>query len=196
LLFDLGGVLVEFAGPHELGKHLRWASTPDVILRRWSECPHTEKFECGKMTPREWAERFIEDWDVDLAPDEFLVKFSSWSRRVLPGGKELLEQLRPRFRLGALSNSNELHWERNTNELRVLDFFEFAISSHHVGWCKPDPRIFEVALKRANVSSPDAIVFFDDLAANVDAARSAGLRAYQVRGVDDLRHRLITERFL
>ena len=37
LLFDFGGVLVEFAGPKELGRHLRWSSTPEVILQRWTD---------------------------------------------------------------------------------------------------------------------------------------------------------------
>ena len=196
LLFDFGGVLVEFAGPKELGQHLRWSSTPDVILKRWTECPHTEEFERGKLSPVEWAERFIREWDVNLKPDEFLTKFTTWSRRVLPGAQELLEQLRSRYRLAALSNSNELHWERNTHELRLIELFEFAISSHQVGLCKPDPEIFRIAIERAHVSSPDAIVFFDDLAANVEAAKAAGLRAHQVRGVEELRDRLIRERLL
>ena len=196
LLFDFGGVLVEFAGPKELGQHLRWASTPDVILKRWTECPHTDEFERGTLSPPQWAERFIREWDVDLGPHEFLAKFTTWARRVLPGAKELLEELRPRYRLAALSNSNELHWERNTNELRIIELFEFAISSHQVGVCKPDPKIFEIAVNRANVSSPQSIVFFDDLAANIDAAKAAGLRAYQVRGVEELRDRLIRERLL
>ena len=193
LLFDLGGVLVEFAGPKELGQHLPWPSTPEVILKRWTECPHTDEFERGKLSPAEWAERFIRDWDVNLTPEEFLAKFTTWSRRVLPGARELLEKLRHRYRLAALSNSNELHWERNTNELRILELFEFAISSHEIGLCKPDPQIYKVALERAKVSSPDAIVFFDDLAANVNAAKSVGLRAYQVRGVDELRERILAE---
>jgi glucose-1-phosphatase len=196
LLFDLGGVLVEFAGPKELGQHLRWPSTPGVILERWIKCQHTEQFERGKLSPVQWAERFIRDWDVNLKPEEFLTKFTTWSRRVLPGAKELLEQLRSRYRLAALSNSNELHWERNTNELRLIELFEFAISSHAVGLCKPDPAIYRVALERANVSSPDAVMFFDDLAANVEAAKSVGMRAYQVRGVDQVRQRLIDEALL
>jgi epoxide hydrolase-like predicted phosphatase len=196
LLFDFGGVLVEFAGPKELGQHLRWPSTPDVILKRWTECPSTDEFERGKLTPAQWAERFIQDWDVNLKPEEFLAKFTTWSRRVLPGARELLEELRTRYRLAGLSNSNELHWERNTNELRILELFEFAISSHQVGLCKPDPEIYKIALERAQVSSPDAIVFFDDLAANVDAAKSIGLRAYQVRGVDELRASLYAEGLL
>ena len=121
LLFDFGGVLVEFAGPNELGRHLRWPSTPAVILDRWTKCPHTDEFERGQLSPSEWAERFIHDWDVDLRPDVFLATFRTWSRRVLPGARDLLEQLRPHYRLAALSNSNELHWERNANELRVLE---------------------------------------------------------------------------
>jgi epoxide hydrolase-like predicted phosphatase len=196
LLFDFGGVLVEFAGPKELGQHLRWPSTPDVILQRWVQCPHTDEFERGQLSPAQWAERFIKDWDVDLTPNEFLAKFTTWSRRVLPGAKELLEELRAHYRLGALSNSNELHWERNTNELRIIELFEFAISSHQVGLCKPDPDIYEVAIDRAKVSSPEAIVFFDDLATNVEAAKSVGMRAYQVRGVDQIRERLMSEGLL
>ena len=196
LLFDFGGVLVEFAGPNELGQHLRWSSTPEIILKRWTECPHTEEFERGKLSPVQWAERFIRDWDVNLKPEEFLTKFTTWSRRVLPGAKELLEQLRSRYRLAALSNSNELHWERNTHELRIIELFEFAISSHQVGLCKPDPQIFNVAIERANVAAPDAIVFFDDLATNVEAAKAAGLRAYQVRGVEELRATIARERLL
>jgi glucose-1-phosphatase len=196
LLFDLGGVLVEFAGPKELGRHLRWPSTPDVILKRWTECPHTDEFERGKLSPAAWAERFVRDWDVNLTAEELLTKFTTWSRRVLPGAKELLEQLQGRYRLAALSNSNELHWERNTHELRIIELFEFAISSHEVGLCKPDPQIFEIAIERANVSSPHAIVFFDDLATNVEAAKAAGLRAYQVGGVNQLRDRLIGEGLL
>ena len=196
LLFDFGGVLVEFAGPKELGRHLRWPSTPEVILKRWTECPHTDEFERGQLSPVQWAERFIRAWDVDLKPEEFLARFTTWSRRVLPGARELLEQLRTRYRLAALSNSNELHWERNTNELRIIELFEFAISSHQVGLCKPDPTIYKIALERAKVSSPDAIVFFDDLAANVEAAKSVGLRAYQVRGVEELRERVVTEGLL
>ena len=131
-----------------------------------------------------------------LTPEEFLTRFTTWSRRVLPGARELLEQLRGRYRLAALSNSNELHWERNTNELRIIELFEFAIASHEVGLCKPNPQIYEIALERAKVSSPDAIVFFDDLATNVEAAKSVGLRAFQVRGVDELRARIFAEGLL
>ena len=31
-----------------------------------------DEFERGQLSPAEWAERFIHDWDVDLRPDAFL----------------------------------------------------------------------------------------------------------------------------
>jgi putative hydrolase of the HAD superfamily len=195
LLFDLGGVLIDWAGPRELGQYLRTPSTQSEILQRWVECPHTDQFERGVLSPAEWAERFVDDWGVTLEPAEFLTVFRTWSRCVLPGARELLDSLRPRFRLAALSNSNTLHWDRNRNDLKVLELFEFAISSHEVGACKPDPAIFTVALERAVLPAED-VMFFDDLAANVEAACSLGIRGRQAKGVDGVRRCLEREGLL
>ena len=195
LLFDLGGVLVDFSGPREIGQYLRTALTPAEILARWVNCPHTDAFERGALSSKEWAARFVNDWGVTLEPEEFLKAFRTMTRRVLPGARELLDSLRPRFRLAALSNSNELHWDRNTNELKVLELFEFAISSHEVGLCKPDPAIYKVAIDRAGVA-PDAIMFFDDLPANVEAACAVGIRGRQAKGVEGVRAVLAAEGLL
>ena len=65
--------------------------------------------------------------------------------------------------------------------------FEFAISSHQVGVCKPDPAIYQAALRRAGVA-PDAVAFFDDLQENVDAATRLGMRAFRTEGVEAVRN--------
>jgi putative hydrolase of the HAD superfamily len=70
-----------------------------------------------------------------------------------------------------------------------------AISSHQVGAAKPDPAIYEEALERLDVP-PDAIMFFDDVHANVVAASALGMRAFQVEGVGGLRQRLAAEGLL
>jgi HAD superfamily hydrolase (TIGR01509 family) len=186
LMFDLGGVLVDFAGPRELGQYLRTPATPRDILDRWIDCPHTKEFERGRISSQEWATRFIAAWGVDLEPAEFLTEFRSWSRCILPGAKELLDSLRSRYRLAALSNSNEIHWERNTNELGIIQLFDVALSSHQLGLCKPDPEIFRAALTRLDTPA-SAVMFFDDMAVNVDVAASIGIYAHQVSGVVETR---------
>ena len=195
LLFDLGGVLIEFSGVRDVAPLLRSAATESEILERWSGCPHTKAFGLGLLSREEFADRFVRDWGLTLPPEHFLQAFRSWSRSLLPGAEELLSSLRPRFRLAALSNSNEVHWERNANDLGIDALFDLAISSHQVGFSKPDPRIYRLALERLDVS-PDAVMFFDDAPANVVAASRLGMRAFLVDGVEGVRQRLIREGML
>ncbi len=194
LLFDLGGVLVDFSGPRDLAAFMRTPAAPSDILKKWAACPHTIAYEGGQLSAHQWAERFVRDWDLDLTPDTFLTEFCSWSRGFFPGVRELLAELRPRYRLAALSNSNALHWKRN-DELRIPQEFEFAIASHEVGSCKPDAAIFLAVLDRARLS-PDRVMFFDDLPENVAGAAACGMRAFQVEGVGGVRRCLIAQGLL
>jgi len=191
LLFDLGGVLAEFSGTRDLARFMRVPAAPGDILKRWIACPHTTAYESGKLPAGDWATRFVREWDLNLTPDEFLAAFADWSKGFFPGAKQLLAELRPRYRLGALSNSNPLHWKRN-EELGIPREFDFAISSHEVGACKPDPAIFKIVLERVCVQ-PAAVVFFDDQSANVAGAAECGIRAFHVEGVAGVRECLAKE---
>src|SRR5215216_3070101 len=195
LLFDLGGVLVEFSGVQDLAVLLQGRVLEAEILERMSRYLPSEQFGLGKLSRQEFGNCFVKDWNLELPPEDFLREFQSWSRRLLPGAVELLTLLRSRFRLAALSNSNELHWERNTNDLGVTGLFEVAISSHQVGLYKPDPQMYLTALDRLGVS-PDRVMFFDDVPVNVTAAAALGIRAFQVEGVEGVRSRLIQEHLL
>jgi epoxide hydrolase-like predicted phosphatase len=195
LLFDLGGVLVEFSGVRDVASLLLVDASEDEIRARWSSCRHCEAFGLGRLSREEFAERFVRDWGIDMAPEHFLGEFRSWSRRLLPGATELLASVRSRFRLAALSNSNEVHWERNTQDLGVTGLFDVALSSHQLGLCKPDPEIYLVALERLDVR-PDGVMFFDDVSANVAAASELGIRSFQVNGVEEVREQLVKERIL
>ncbi len=194
LLFDLGGVLVDFSGPRDLAAFMNTPAPAGELLHRWASCPHTTAHEAGRLSSEQWAERFIRDWEVSLGPAEFLNEFTMWCRGFFPGAVELLAELRGRYRLGALSNSNVLHWKRN-EEIGILREFDFAVGSHEVGVCKPEPAIFHAVLERAQLS-PDAVVFFDDLEANVAGARACGIRAFRVEAIDGLRNRLLAEGLL
>jgi putative hydrolase of the HAD superfamily len=195
LLFDLGGVLVEFSGDRDILPLLKLRASEDDVRARWRNCELTEAFGLGKLSRQEFGERFVRSWGLNVEPDQFLQEFRSWSRRLLPGAVELLALLRPRFRLAALSNSNELHWDRNTQDLGIEDLFELALSSHRCGLAKPAPEFYLLALERLGVS-PDAVLFFDDVPANVAAASALGICAFHVKGVADVRARLFDAQIL
>ena len=185
LLFDLGGVLVEFSGVEGLRELLRTPSDQAAIRQRLIACSLLRQFEVGALEPSAFAEAFVTEWDLVVPPATFLAEFRSWSRALLPGARELLDALRPRYRLAALSNSNAVHWDRNTTELGVTGLFDAAYSSHQLGCHKPEPAIYREALARLGVGA-DRVVFFDDFEPNVAGARAEGITAFQVRGVEQL----------
>lgn len=186
LLFDLGGVLVDFTGAKEIGRLLREPLSESEIRARWVSCPHLREFEIGAISPAEFTSRFMASWGVRVPEEEFLRAFESWNVGLYPGASELLDELRPYFRLAALSNSNELHWSRNERVFQISTLFERALSSHQLGAHKPDYRIYTRALEELR-AQPEAVAFFDDNLPNVEAAASLGMGAHHVQGVAETR---------
>jgi putative hydrolase of the HAD superfamily len=64
--------------------------------------------------------------------------------------------------------------------------FEELIYSAALGVCKPDRVFFTNAQARMGVLAAQSILFVDDAAANVDAARACGWRAMLYRGPESL----------
>ncbi|MEO8070854.1 MAG: HAD family phosphatase [Acidobacteriota bacterium] len=185
LLFDLGGVLVDFSGIRDLPRFMRRQKSTAEVRRAWIDCRIVRAFEAGALTPARFAERFVEEWELSLSAEDFLQEFRQWTRGLLPGAAEMLTALHARFRLACLSNSNPAHWDRN-REIALFDYFDVTLSSHLLGCHKPEPLIYERALAILDVR-PEAIAFFDDIAENVDGARTAGMRAFEVSGIAELR---------
>ncbi len=78
------------------------------------------------------------------------------------------------FTLGIVSN-----WDTRLSticiELGLSDYLDFVISSASVGRLKPQPHIFELALKRAKVLPEQAIHVGDHYYADVMGARNVGI---------------------
>ena len=62
-------------------------------------------------------------------------------------------------------------------------WFDGGVFSSRVRLVKPDPAIFALAAQRFG-AAPDELVFIDDHAPNIDAARAAGWRAVHFTGAE------------
>lgn len=189
LLFDLGGVLVDFSGPADLNTLLPTPMDEAALIARWAACPSSLAYGAGTIDTDTFLTAFKQAWQIPLPPPALLAAWQSWVRGWLPGAEALLDDLRPRYRLAALSNSNAAHWERLT-DLGVVGAFDPAIGSQQTGVRKPDPAIYRLALDRIGVSAPQ-VLFFDDSLANVEAARALGFSAVQVDGPAAVRRHLL-----
>jgi HAD superfamily hydrolase (TIGR01509 family) len=96
---------------------------------------------------------------------------------VLPGVREALSELRELgLELLVVSNSDGTI-ERGLSELGLRPYFSAVVDSAIVGFEKPDPRIFEHALGRAETAASRAIHVGDLYHADVTGARAAGVHA-------------------
>lgn len=96
--------------------------------------------------------------------------------RLVPGVEQLLPRLRMfGVRLGIVSNNS---LERQTGKLRRLgisELFDDLVVSDEHGVAKPDPRLFEVALKRIGRAAADSVHVGDRWDLDVVGARDAGV---------------------
>jgi len=181
VVFDLGGVLVESRGREVLRALLPQLGEHEV-MERWLASPAVDRFERGRSEPREFAREFLAEWNVALTAEEFIESFAGWVTGFFDGAEELVRALRPRCRVACLSNTNALHWARLPH---LPALFHDCFASHRTGLMKPERAAFEHALAALG-AAPHEVLFLDDLAPNVAAARSVGMRAHQVAGFADI----------
>ena len=182
LLFDLGGVLVEFRGPATLLGWLGGRLTPEQIWPLWLGSPVVRDFERGGVEPHVFADRLIADLALPLGRQQFLDDFARWPTGLYAGAAELIARIPPSYMRATLSNTNVVHWPRLTDELKLGALFDRHFPSHLTGKLKPDREVF-VHVAETLGCEASSILFLDDQPLNVEAARAAGLRAVQASGV-------------
>ncbi len=98
---------------------------------------------------------------------------------------DFIRSLRPERKTAVLSNA----WPDARDYLlqnKFEDAFDVIVFSAEVGLMKPDPAIYELALRRLDVR-PDEAAFVDDTTANVEAAQALGLHGVAFRSPSQLR---------
>jgi putative hydrolase of the HAD superfamily len=189
LLFDVGGVLVELGGVEDMLGWLGNRLTPDQLWRRWLESEHVRQFETGRIDAPQFAAGVITEFGLSVSSQQFLDSFVGWPTGLYPGTLELLARIPRRYRRALLSNSNPLHWPRVLGEMNLGGSFDHQFVSHLTGRIKPDTATFEHVLESLGCK-PGEVLFFDDNAPNIAAARSLGIHAVRVQGLDETRQAL------
>lgn len=115
--------------------------------------------------------------DEDLVQELYDVFSSRASYRLFDDVVPTLDRLTSSgYRLGVVSNFEE--WlEKMLVELEVGHLFEVTVISGVAGIEKPDPQIYEIALREADVTPDVALHVGDSPAMDVEPATAVGMRA-------------------
>jgi putative hydrolase of the HAD superfamily len=177
LLLDIGMVLVrlDFKPLAERMRTLaRIEPAPLQAILTGNEL--LQEFETGKLSETEFYEEVCRRIGTKIPWSGFLDAWNSVFADQLVSD-QMLAALAGKMHLWAVSNTNRTHFDFLARSFTFLRHFEGLILSYEVGALKPDPRIFQQALRKSGAPASD-LLFVDDQEVNVEAARTLGIEGF------------------
>ena len=187
LLFDLGRVVLDIDFNRTLGCWARYAGCePQLLMQRFSRDELYRRHEKGEISDAAFFAGLRSSLGVDLSDAEFLEGWNAIFVGEIPGIRQLLARAAQHLPLYAFSNTNVPHVAYFSGQYAdVLGHFREIFLSSSIGLRKPDPEAYDHVVRAIGVPA-DRIVFFDDLAENIEGARARGFKAVHVSSPHDV----------
>lgn len=117
----------------------------------------------------------IEDVESVLAVNNDFLKRTTTKTRLIPGTMELLEYLRPSYRLFILSNGFREVQSKKLSNSGLAPYFKRMILSEDANIQKPHKGIFDFALVNTNSCRSESLMIGDSWDADIVGAYQSGI---------------------
>jgi len=118
----------------------------------------------------------IDSAAIDVISEDY-ISHLPLNNHLFDGTIELLEYLKPKYRLHIITNGFSEVQTRKIAGAKIGHYFETITNSEMAGAKKPNPLIFEYALQLANAQKESSIMIGDCIDADVRGALNSGLDA-------------------
>jgi len=100
--------------------------------------------------------------------------------RLYPHVREVLDVLRERYPLAAVTDAQSAYARAELHKVGLLDYFDPIVVSGDHGYRKPDRRLFQLALDRMGVAAEHALYVGNDMHRDIFGAQEAGMTTVMV----------------
>jgi YjjG family noncanonical pyrimidine nucleotidase len=118
----------------------------------------------------------IEDAMIDTLSAEYIHYLPQFNH-LFEGAIEVLDYLKPNYQLHIITNGFEEVQSKKLKNSNIEHYFTTITNSEMAGVKKPNPLIFEYALKAANADKSNSIMIGDCIDADVQGALDFGMDA-------------------
>ncbi len=116
----------------------------------------------------------ISDELIHKLSEDYINYLSSFNH-LFEGTIEILEYLKPTYKLHIITNGfSEVQFKKMKNSKMDI-YFDKIITSESVGVKKPNPKIFEYALKVADAKKEESVMIGDSWEADIMGAKNFGV---------------------
>ena len=177
LIFDFGGVLIDLNRKKALEEFEKIGLLDTAkLLDNFLPVDIFLQLEIGEISEDEFLEKLRLRSTQNPTKEQVKSAFKSFLQDIPVEKLELLLELKKRFKIMMLSNTNPIHfvWCKNTKfnykGLNINDFFDKCYVSYEQKTAKPEKEIFEILLKEQNLKAEECL-FLDDSPANIETAK-------------------------
>lgn len=185
VVFDLGRVLVRICDDWQHACACAGLDVPAFSIAPADQLKLVELSHQHEVAQIDSA-RFIQESAklMGLSSEQVRAASASYIVGAYPGTVQLLDELSAMgVATACLTNTNPHHWEllyqAGHPSFFPLDRLKWRFASHLMRLRKPGPAIYKQVEKETGIA-PGSILFFDDVAENVDAARHCGWNAVRI----------------
>lgn len=189
VISDMGNVLVHFDHWRSCRALAEMCDlSPERIYEKMFRSGLELEYDLGRISSEAFGHKIMELLDLSCPLD---VIRRIWSEIFWPmdGMEDLVRALKKNYKLVLLSNTNEWHFSYCYETYPLIKCFDAYALSFRVGSRKPDPAIFESALRMAG-PLPEECVYIDDVQDYVTAGQELGIQGIRFEDVPGLKAKL------
>jgi glucose-1-phosphatase len=175
IVFDLGNVLISFKPSEFLDKNNYPENIKARILSDIFSSKEWRMLDNGEINTRQAIESIALKSSLSKAEITHVFNLRTKVMYPLDENVKLLPELKKQgFRLYYLSNFPIDIFEEIKTGYYFFKYFDGGIISSEVKFSKPDPRIYEILLKKYSLIAKECL-FIDDIEINVKTAKEIGM---------------------
>jgi glucose-1-phosphatase len=188
IIFDIGRVLVRIdLSRVKTGLANGLSLSPEELWSAIEKDPRWQDWQEGRMSAHDWHLHLTSKLGIALGFDQFTEVWNSALDPEPIHPNSLFEKLAKKYRLGLLSNTDPIHVARLESGYQFFRYFSEPSRTYScsVGASKPDPLIYQQALRACKAKAKES-VYIDDIPAYVEEARRLGMEGVHFQSKEQL----------
>jgi len=193
IILDLGNVILQVEIERTQRKLIEMGLDQEELEKlnfNMFEYDIYNRLETNDISESEFRDHIRSNLSASLSDEEVDEPWNIMNHEVPEENVKLIEELKNRYSVFLLSNSNSIHYKdynaRFIHKYRynsINELFDQAYFSFELGLRKPDPKIYQYVLEENNLI-PSETLFVDDRIENILSARSLGIQCIHLIDFD------------
>lgn len=182
IIFDLGGVFLDI--DYQLTQNAFETLGATDFHSYYTQATQSglfDDYEEGKTSSAHFINKMLDFMPAGTEANKVVHAWNAMIKEIPAENLDLLKQLRQKYKVIALSNTNELHVDyfegklkKHGENLQMSDFFDVVYYSNILGRRKPHPETFQYVCD-VNQLDKSKTLFIDDTIRHIEGAQKCGL---------------------